>query len=481
MQKSHFRSLLLLLFLNLLIKPLWLLGIDRAVQNTVGMQVYGLYYALFTFSMWMQLILDPGIHTYNNREIAQDHTTLSDYFSSFLPLKFILAIIYFVVTIIAGLVIGYRSYEVYLLAWVAVIQILSSLLLYLRSNLAGLHLFKTDSIFSVLDRTLMIVLCGLLLQRSIVHSPFKIEWFIYAQAVALGLSCIAAFIVVLSKSKFFRPSLKWEFFYSIIKKSYPFAILGILMTLYSRIDATMLERILPENEGSFQSGIYAQAYRILDAMNNIAFLFATILLPVFAGMIKRKEPLSDITNISFKMLIIPALVITVACFTFRAELMHLLYKNTTEYSANVFGYLIFTFLAICLVYIYGTMLTAGGNLKFLNWVSACGLIVNIILNFFLIPEYKALGAVFATLCTQALVSVAQLVYAHRQYKIHLLRYDILKYTVFAAFILASFFLGSILSINWVYAFMALIGLNITFAFLIGLLKINFFLGLLKRE
>ena len=481
MQKSHFRSLLLLLFLNLLIKPLWLLGIDRTVQNTVGMQVYGLYYALFTFSMWMQLILDPGIHTFNNREIAQDNTTISGYFSAFLPLKFILAIFYFIITIIAGLIIGFRAHEVYLLAWIAVIQVLSSLLLYLRSNLAGLHLFKTDSIFSVLDRTLMIILCGILLQKSIIGSPFKIEWFIYAQVVALGLSCVAAFIVVLSKSKFFKPTLKWAFFYSVIKKSYPFAILTILMTLYSRIDATMLERILPEHEGNYQSGVYAQAYRILDAMNNIAFLFATILLPVFAGMIKRREPISDITNISFKMLIIPALVIVVACFTFRMDIMHVLYKDSTEYSSTVFGYLIFTFLAICLVYIYGTMLTAGGNLKFLNWISASGLAVNIILNFFLIPQYKAIGAVCATLSTQAFVSVAQLIYARRQYKIKAQRYDILKFAAFAIFIFTSFYLGSSLKVKWVYEFIALTGINLTFAFLIGLLKINFFIGLLKRD
>jgi len=31
--------------------------------------------------------------------------------------------------------------------------------MYLRSNLQGLHLFKTDSIVSVLDRIIMIALC----------------------------------------------------------------------------------------------------------------------------------------------------------------------------------------------------------------------------------------------------------------------------------------------------------------------------------
>lgn len=482
MQKSHFRSLFLLLFLNLLIKPFWLLGIDRGVQNAVGTHIYGLYYALFAFSMYAQIVLDPGLHTYNSREIAQDNNTLSRYFSAFLPLKFFLSGAYFIITIIAGMVVGYRSHEVYLLVWISVIQALSSLLLYLRSNLAGLHLFKTDSIFSVLDRALMILFCSLLLHKVIIDSPFRIEWFIYAQTLALGISCAIAALVVLRKSRFFKPRIEWAFFYEVIKKSYPFAILTILMTLYSRIDAVMLERILPEAEGSMQAGLYAQAYRLLEAMNNIAFLFATILLPVFSGMIKRRESLNDVTNNSFKILIIPAGIITFACFSFRNEIMRRLYTDANEYSGMVFGYLIFTFMAICMVYIYGTMLTAGGNLRFLNRVSALGLLMNIILNIFLIPQYKAVGSVCATLATQAFVSVAQLIYAHRQYHIQVLRLDIVKYAALAGFIFISFYFGKYLGLdNWLIAFTALILINLTFAFLIGLLKINFFLSLLKRE
>jgi hypothetical protein len=38
-------------------------------------------------------------------------------------------------------------------------------------------------------------------------------------------------------------------------------------------------------DGKIQSSIYASAYRLLDAANMIAYLFAGLLLPLFARML----------------------------------------------------------------------------------------------------------------------------------------------------------------------------------------------------
>ena len=69
MQKKFVTNLALLLFLNLLIKPFWILGIDRSVQNSVGAADYGMYFALFNFSFLLNIILDFGITNFNNKNI----------------------------------------------------------------------------------------------------------------------------------------------------------------------------------------------------------------------------------------------------------------------------------------------------------------------------------------------------------------------------------------------------------------------------
>ena len=81
MQQRFFRNLAFLLSLNLLIKPFWILGIDRGVQNAVGESDYGLYLSVFSYSFLFFILLDLGITNFNNRNIAQNNQLLSKHFA----------------------------------------------------------------------------------------------------------------------------------------------------------------------------------------------------------------------------------------------------------------------------------------------------------------------------------------------------------------------------------------------------------------
>ena len=87
MRKNFITNISFLLLLNLLIKPFWILGIDRGVQNALGPEVYGVYFALFNFSYVFQVILDFGINNYNNRLIARSPDKLGAQLFSTLVLK----------------------------------------------------------------------------------------------------------------------------------------------------------------------------------------------------------------------------------------------------------------------------------------------------------------------------------------------------------------------------------------------------------
>ena len=478
MQSKHFRSLFLLLLLNLLIKPFWILGIDRNVQLAVGEESYGLFYALFSFSFWLQIVLDPGLDTFTKRGLAHNPSQLSKYISSFIPLKLGLALVYILLSAIGGLVLGYNAYSMYLLGWILLNQALASLILYLRANLAGLHKFNIDSLFSVLDRGLMIVFCGILLWGNFFSTPFKIEWYIYAQSMAYVITALMAFFAVFRYSTFFKPKINTTYLRVILRESYPYALLGILMTLYTRIDALMIERLLPD--GKMQAGIYAQAYRLLDAFNMVAFLFATILLPVFTGMIKRKESVQHTVRTTYSLLMVPSFLLGLSSYYFRDEIMGLLYNTqATPYLGVVFGFLMFTQLAISTVYIYGTLLTANGSIRFLNYISGAGVLVNIILNFWLIKQYGALGAVIATLVTQMLVSVAQLLKAHAIFDIGISFRELSKTGLFIVLAFATFNWGHALIGSWIGSMLILCCINLTFALILKLIKPGFFLQLLK--
>jgi O-antigen/teichoic acid export membrane protein len=140
--------------------------------------------------------------------------------------------------------------------------------------LAGLHLFKTDAFISVLDRLLLIAICSVMLWTNWLGGELKIEWFVYAQTIAYGTAAVISIAVLLFQIEKVKFRFKKVFSIYILKQSFPYALLILLMMMYNRIDAVMLERILPN--GDEAAGIYAQGFRLLDAVNMFALLFVPI-------------------------------------------------------------------------------------------------------------------------------------------------------------------------------------------------------------
>src|SRR5690242_14069824 len=109
MQKKFVTNLALVLSLNLLIKPFWVLFIDRWVQIAIGTKQYGQYYSLLAFSFLMNILLDCGITNFNNKNISQNNHLVSKHFSSIIVLRLMLAGVYCVLTLGAGLLVGYST------------------------------------------------------------------------------------------------------------------------------------------------------------------------------------------------------------------------------------------------------------------------------------------------------------------------------------------------------------------------------------
>ena len=126
LKRKFVTNLILLLSLNLLIKPFWIFGIDRTVQNVVGDQNYGLYFALFNFSVLLNILLDVGITSYNSRNIAQHNFLLPKHLSNIVGLKFLLAIVYAIFSLGAAAIIGYDKVQFHLLFFLIFNQFLLS-------------------------------------------------------------------------------------------------------------------------------------------------------------------------------------------------------------------------------------------------------------------------------------------------------------------------------------------------------------------
>ncbi|MDO9187241.1 MAG: oligosaccharide flippase family protein [Bacteroidia bacterium] len=479
MQKKFVANLAFLLFMNLFIKSIYILGFETQVQNEVGAASYGIYFAIFNFSFLLTIVLDFGITNFNNKNIAQNNHLLTKHFSGLFTLKILLAIIYIIVVVVAGLLIGYDTRLMKLLLVQGFNMFLLFFINYLRSNLAGLHLFKTDAIVSILDRSILIVLCIVMLKTDMLKEPDGIMYFVYAQTIGYSISVITAFLIILNKTHTFKLKWNWAFSLMILKKSLPFAILTLLMSFYNRIDTVMIERMLPKGVGDVQSGIYAQAFRLLDATNMIAFLTAGMLLPIFSRMLKHKESVESLVKLISTLLLTPAIVIGVGCVFYSKELMGLLYQVHVEESAKIFSLLMLSFIAVSTTYIFGTLLTANGNMKQLNTMAAFGMILNITLNFLLIRQFEAYGSAISSMITQYLTAIIQVIIAQRIFKFKINYKLINTLIIFAIGVVAINYGSRMLNLNWMMSFVIMVATSVLWAFVSGTISIKAIFRILK--
>jgi O-antigen/teichoic acid export membrane protein len=480
MQKKFITNLAFLVFVNLLIKPFWILGIDRAVQNTVGTASYGFYVTLFNFSLLFNIFLDLGITNFNNRNISQHMQLVQKHLSGIIVLRLLLAGLYFLIGIVFALIFGFNAREFQLLLFLFFNQMLLSSIMYLRSNISGLHHFKTDSVISVLDRLIMILICTFLLLFYKEDFSLHIEWFVYSQTAGYLITALTTLWILHGKIVLQRLSWHPAFLILILKKSAPFAVLIFLMGFYNRVDFVMLGWLLPDN-GAEQAGIYAQSYRLLDAANMIAFLFGALLLPLFSHLIKKHQPVEELTKLGYCLISVPAVLLVVNCIFYKEDLMLLLYKNHVAESAQVLGILVFCFFAMSSNYIFGTLLTANGNLKQLNIMALSGMTINIVLNLILIPRYFALGAAVASVTTQFATALIQLVLSHRIFRF-MVDYKLLSlFVVFIAVATLITYASTFLEYYWLVS-LCLAGIaSLIAAFILRLINIKVIREIMKQE
>lgn len=425
MRRFFVKNILFVIAVNVLVKPIWVFFIDRTVQNTVPTASYGTYQALLSLSIIFQTVLDFGISSYNSRTIAQAPDKLPSLFPAMLSARLVLIFIYMLLAYCWGYAIGYRGWELNLLTGVLLIQSLNALVSFIRSNIAALHKFKTDGVLSITDRLLMILICGTLLIYPPTAHLFNIEWFVIAQVVCYFIAAMLGYFIL---KRIGKVKLRFSFnapeILKIIKHSFPYALLIFQMSIYNRADVMIMERILG-SEGKNQAGIWAAAFRLIDQANMFGLMFATILLPLFGRMLSQKQDVSHIVRLCVNMLLPLSFMVAIAGIFFSGDIMRLLYHKSALYSSMalnyeiVFAWLIASFPAWCMMYVYSTLLTANGSLKTLNIIAFAGVIINLSLNFYLIPGQKAIGGAITSFVTQTVLALTFMVYAARIIKLPL--------------------------------------------------------------
>lgn len=449
-ERSFYSNLFFSLGLNLLVKPAAIFLIDAKVQNIVG-EEYGIYFAVFNLSLILSILFDFGVNNLSVKLAAQDVNEAKLQFSSILIFRIALMLIYIIGLTIINLFVKLSTVEYLLILILGLNQFLIANIAYFRSFFAGLHWFRLDAFFSVLDRILLILSMGTILY--LYSDGFKwvsIESYALLQFCGYAVTFLIAGITLYLKIKppFIKPKI--TLVKTLVKQAVPYALLIVLMTLYTRSDAIILKYIAGIEEASY----YAQAYRLIDALYMFAMVFAGLLFPMFSKMIKdQPKAIGPLVAEASKLLLGSSIAITVFGFFRGGALIDQIYSNTSVDSGSIFFLLCIAFFGMASNLIYGSLLTANGSLKVLNMISLIGFVVNLSLNIILIPKVLDGGAVIAAgvaALTQLLVALAQAIYCKRLFDLPLVDRQFFRYPVLILVLLLWYGIVSWSPIGYVY-------------------------------
>jgi O-antigen/teichoic acid export membrane protein len=471
MQRAFLKNLLWLQLLNWLVKPLWILWIEREIQLRMGDSWYGVYTLHFNLVLLFAVLLDAGLNTYAAREIAANGKVGHPRRMLFLRLG--LGLVYVcLVLMVAQMQSGI---QMQFLSLALINQILASVVLMMRAVLQGKQRFVSDSWLSVVDRLVALGVCTWML-RTFTLEMFASEggvlnfqvaqFFGYATALVLGLilvfwrgksasesksvasdsaGTVKKDVDVIAQKNATQKSLgDWS------KEVVWFGIMALAMSIFTRIDVQMIQwlsvsrlegvaDILDADSiksqlaaGYAEIGLYTRGYRLLDAGLIFSALLSTQLLPLFSKRLATGDDNGEVIWMSFRLVLWVSLGAAMGAWFYGEPLINWLYQGQMELGATltqngvnvpqamvysgeilnaamIFKVLMLAFVPMSLVHVFGTFVTASGQMKWLASLAFVCVGINIAFNYIEIPKVGALGAATGCLITQWVFAGACLV------------------------------------------------------------------------
>lgn len=188
----------------------------------------------------------------------------------------------------------------------------------------------------------------------------------------------------------------------LLSKSWPFVVSSIAVMVYLRIDVVMLESYL----GTTAVGNYAVATRVAEVWY---FIPGVIVASVFPSLMDARNTdqrlystrLVRLLSVLFWISVGIALTTSIASQWIMTNLFGPKYLSAGSILSIITWSSVFVFVGVA----SGRWFLIENLQRLLLYRTVVGAIINVILNFILIPHYGALGAAWATLASQAYANV----------------------------------------------------------------------------
>ncbi|EKD78508.1 MAG: lipopolysaccharide O-side chain biosynthesis protein (O-antigen transporter) [uncultured bacterium] len=358
------------------------------VAAQLGEDTLGKYTFAVTYTSIFVILMNFGLIPVLTREGAKDPTKLQEYFTSVLSIKIILTVISTVVLL--GVFHGLNYFKpmpdytvllVYLAIGIIVFDTFRSIIF---AVLRAQQMMQYEAIGQFFYQVIVVV-AGLIFFRL----GFKAGGLIVAINLASVLYLVYSLVILFKKTTI---RLAWQWRWPTLRRlllvAAPFALADIFFKLNGSIDTVMLEYLAGDRYVAW----YTIALKLTVTLTVIPGAFATAFFPAMSqALTQSREALRDIFEQSTILLIVISAPIAVGTTILAPSIIHLGFAGFPAAIPALQWFmagLIFLFVN----YPIGNVLNAA-NRQLLNTVNmGIALVVNIILNVLLVPQYTYLGA-----------------------------------------------------------------------------------------
>jgi O-antigen/teichoic acid export membrane protein len=231
-------------------------------------------------------------------------------------------------------------------------------------------------------------------------------------AVVMVVGSLANFLVTAGYFRRYVPRLPrfdrakaWQ----LMREGFPFLLWTIFGVVYYRIDTVMLSLMVPERV----VGWYGAAYKFYDVLAFLPSIFSLAILPVMSKLYGKEDLLmARTTQKGLDFILLAGIPISVVCFYFAPNIIGFLF-GIENYAPAIFNLRIFS-TGLLLLYVdmvLGTAIIACNKQKQLAMISAVAVLINVGLNYLMIPYTQArtgnggVGAAIATTITEFFILV----------------------------------------------------------------------------
>lgn len=224
----------------------------------------------------------------------------------------------------------------------------------------------------------------------------------------------------------------------IITKSLPYGIALILSTIYFRMNSVLISMMRTQEE----LGIYGVASKMLEQFTIIPLYFMNSVLPVLAKSIKEEtsEKYRMIIRYSFDFLVAMSVPMVVGIYILAYPIVFIIstpefLSRTAEgfYGSDVaLKILIFALLFQFINILFAFILIAANKQGKLLYINGACVTLNLLINFFLIPQYGFIGACITYVFSELFILIVAAVMAYRYVKFSLNFLNIFKIIFSAA-------------------------------------------------